>query len=174
MVSPLNDLDESVRTVIHSLLEVWRAIAAQINEMNVTIARAAKSNEACRRMMTIPGVGPITAIAYASTVDRPGRFRRAKDLGPYLGLIPRRYQSGDVDWGGRISKCGDRLTRSLLFEAAGVLLFRTRRSSAIQRWGLAIVRRSGYAKARLAVARKLAVVMHQIWTDETEFCWRAA
>lgn len=76
--------------------------------------------------MTVPGIGPLTSVAYATTVDQPTRFRRSKDLGPYLGLTPRKYQSGEVDRVGSISKCGDRMTRSLLFEAAGVLLFRNR------------------------------------------------
>lgn len=119
--------------------------------------------------MKVPGIGPITAVAYLTAIDDPTRFRRSKDVGPYLGLTPRRYQSGEVDHAGHISKCGDRLTRSLLFEAAGVLLSRTRTPSAPKDWGHALAQRSGYAKARVAVARKLAIILHRLWVDDTEF-----
>lgn len=102
-------------------------------------------------------------------VDEPSRFRRSKDLGPYLGLTPRKYQSGEVDRTGSISKCGDRMTRSLLFEAASVLLFRNRQPSALKEWGLKLSRRAGSRKARVAVARKLAVLLHRLWTNDCVF-----
>jgi transposase len=124
--------------------------------------------------MRMPGVGPLTAVAFHTAIDVPTRFRRSKDVGPYLGLTPTRYQSGEVDHVGRISKCGDRLTRSLLFEAAGVLLSRSRAPSALKDWGLAIARRNGYSKARVAVARKLGIIMHRLWIDGTEFVAAAA
>ena len=117
----------------------------------------------------MPGIGPLTAVAFHTAIDTPTRFRRSKDVGPYLGLTPTRYQSGDVDHPGRISKCGDRLTRRLLFEAAGVLLSRSRAPSALQAWGHGIARRAGYSKARVAVARKLGIIMHRLWIDGTEF-----
>jgi transposase len=102
-------------------------------------------------------------------VDEPRRFAESKDVGAYLGLTPRRYPSGEVDHSGRISKGGDRMTRSLLFEAAGVLLSRNKRASDLKSWGLRLIRRVDFAKARVAVARKLAVLMHCMWIRETPF-----
>jgi transposase len=120
-------------------------------------------------MMTVPGVGPLTAISYLTTIEEPRRFRRSQDVGAYLGLTPRRYQSGEVDINGRISKCGDRLTRKLLFEAANVMLSRTSLPLALREWGAAIGRRSGFWKARVAMARKLAVILHRMWIEERPF-----
>ena len=114
-----------MEVVIECLLSTWRYLGTEVKKLNREVERAARTNPACRRLMTVPGVGYLTSVAYASTVDEPHRFRRAKDLGPYLGLTPRKYQSGEVDHAGSISKCGDRMTRSLLFDAATVLLFRT-------------------------------------------------
>ena len=113
--------------------------------------------------------GPLTAVAFHTAIDVPARLRRSKDVGPCLGLTPTRYQSGEVDHVGRLSKCGDRLTRSLLFEAAAVLLSRSRAPSALKDWGHAIARRAGYSQRRVAVARKLGIIMHRLWIDGTEF-----
>jgi transposase len=124
--------------------------------------------------MTVPGVGPVTALAFASTVDDPKRFKRASDVGAYLGLTPRRYQSGELDRTGRISKRGDRLTRYYLFEAANVLLKVVRRGSALKTWGAKLTKRIGSKKAKIAVARKMAVILHCIWTDGTQFEWSKA
>jgi transposase len=161
--------DRYVKLVIESLLSTWRHLTTEIKKFNREIERAARAIPACRRLMTVPGVGSLTSVSYATTVDEPRRFRRSKDLGPYLGLTPRKYQSGEVDRAGSVSKCGDRMTRSLLFEAAGVLLFRNRQSSAIRDWGLKLSRRAGTRKARVAVARKLAVLLHRLWTNECVF-----
>ncbi len=118
-----------------------------------------------------PGIGPITALAYVTAIDDPGRFRKWRNVGAYLGLTPRRYQSGEVDRAGRIPKCGDGLVRTLLFEAAGVLLTRVQRMSPLKAWGLRLAKRIGAKKAKVAVARKLAVILHCMWTDGTEFWW---
>ncbi len=161
--------DRYVKLVIESLLSTWRHLTTEIKKFNREIERAARAIPACRRLMTVPGVGSLTSVSYATTVDEPRRFRRSKDLGPYLGLTPRKYQSGEVDRAGSISKCGDRMTRSLLFEAAGVLLFRDRQTSALRDWGLRLCRRAGTRKARVAVARKLAVLLHRLWMNECVF-----
>jgi len=158
-----------LQLTIRALLATWRTVQEQIRALDRALVRAAKDREVCRRWMRMPGIGPLTAIAYHSTIDDPARFRRSKDLGPYLGLTPTRYQSGEVDRAGGISKCGDRLTRSLLFEAAGVLLSRSRAPSALKDWGRAIARRAGYSKARVAVARKIAIILHRLWVEGTEY-----
>ena len=119
--------------------------------------------------MTIPGVGPLTALAFVAAVDEPARFRRSRDVGAYLGLVPRRYQSGEVDYSGHISKCGDRRLRSLLYEAANVLITRCKSSLELRDWALAIAARATLRKARIALARRLSTIMHAMLRDGTEF-----
>ena len=125
----------------------------------------------CRRLMTVPGVGPLTALAFRATIDQPGRFRKSRDVGAHLGLTPRRYQSGETDVQGRISRCGDELARTALYEAAHSLLIRSTKWSALRAWGMNIAKRRGMARARVAVARKLAVILHRMWVDGSEFRW---
>jgi transposase len=121
--------------------------------------------------MTIPGVGALTAVSFVAAVDDPARFGRSSGVGAYFGLTPRRHQSGEVDRSGKISRFGDALTRTYLFEAAGTLLSRVARWSALKAWGTRLARRIGGKKARVALARKLAVLMHRVWMDGTEFRW---
>ena len=119
------------------------------------------------------GIGPVTALAFLAAIDDPTRFSRSRAVGAYLGLTPRRYASGEVDWTGRISKCGDTMVRTYLFEAAGVLLTRVQKWCALKAWGLRLAKRAGMKKARTALARKLAVVLHRMWRDGTQFRWTA-
>jgi transposase len=121
--------------------------------------------------MTIPGVGPVTALAFTTAVDDPKRFKKSRSVGAYFGLTNKRFQSGEIDYSGRISKCGDRQVRSYLYGAAGVLLTRVQKWSALKSWGLRIAKRSGLSKAKVAVARKLAVIMHQMWLTGEAFRW---
>ena len=135
------------------------------------LRRLAQAEPTLKRLTSVPGVGPITALAFLTAIDDPSRFKHARDVGPYLGLTPRRYQSGETDRQGRISKCGDTFTRTCLYEAANVLLTRVQRSSPLKAWGMRLMKRIGGKKARIAVARKLAVILHCIWIDGTEFWW---
>ena len=153
------------------MLEVIRAIRLQIKAYDRSLARIARSDAVIKRMMTVPGIGPLTALAFVSAIDDPHRFRRSSDVGAYLGLTPRRHQSGEMDWSGRISKQGDGLARTYLFEAASVTVTRIDRWSTLKAWGLRLTKRIGSRKARVAVARKLAVILHCIWVDGTEFEW---
>jgi transposase len=123
------------------------------------------------RLMTVPGVGPLTALAFRATIDQPSRFRRSRDVGAHLGLTPRRYQSGEADVQGRISRCGDELARTALYEAAHSLLIRGTKWSSLRAWGMNVAKRRGMARARVAVARKLAVILHRMWADSSEFRW---
>jgi hypothetical protein len=116
----------------------------------------------------LPGVGQLTALAFIAAIDDPDRFRRSRDVGAYLGLVPRRYQSGEVDYTGSISKCGDRRVRTLLYEAANVMLTRQGKL-ALKEWALDIGRRSTMRKARIALARRLAIIMHAMLRHGTEF-----
>ncbi len=135
------------------------------------VREEAKADVTTRRLMSVPGVGVVTAMTFRHTIDDPTRFRSAQTVGAYLGLTPRRKQSGEQDYNGRISKWGDRLLRTYLFEAASVLLHRTQRWSALKAWGTRLMKRVGAKKAKVAVARKIAVILHCIWTDGTEFEW---
>jgi transposase len=119
--------------------------------------------------MTIPGVGQLTALAFVAAIDDPSRIRRSRDVGAYLGLVPRRYQSGEIDYVGGISKCGDRWVRTLLYEAANVMLTRYKGQLKLKDWAFAIARRSTMRKARVALARRLAITMHAMLRNETEF-----
>lgn len=164
--------DEEVAPVVISLLEVWRSARDQRQLLDRRLEKHARRNPVCRRLMTAPGVGSITALAFVATVDDPGRFKSSRDLGAYLGLVPRKYQSGEVDRTGGITKCGDQLLRSCLFEAAHVLLHRCPadlHGSDLAEWGRAVARRSGNRKAKVALARKLAVVLHRMWVEESAF-----
>jgi transposase len=151
-----------------------RAVLAEVARLDHMLLREARGDAICQRLMTVPGVGPITALAYQSTIEDPMRFDRARDVGAYLGLVPRRHQSGEVDRSGRISKQGDALRRGYLYEAATVLISRLQRPCALQAWARALAERIGVKKARVALARKLAVLLHHLWSHEENFRWAAA
>ena len=169
----LSLLDEKhvLRSIVEGLLGVHEKVEEQQAALDKRVRTEAKSDETTRRLMSVPGVGVVTALAFRHTIDDPTRFRSAQTVGAYLGLTPRRKQSGEMDFNGRISKWGDRLLRTYLFEAASVLLHRTQRWSALKAWGTRLMKRVGAKKAKVAVARKIAVVLHCIWTDGTSFEW---
>lgn len=160
---------DGLSAAMQGLVAARAAVLSAITAIDVDMKRMAKASDACRRLMTIPGVGVLTALAFTAAVDDPTRFRRSRDLGAYLGLVPRRYQSGEVDYTGSISKCGDRRVRTLLYEAANVMLTRYRGSLKLKDWALAIARRSTMRKARVALARRLAIIMHAMLRNGTEF-----
>jgi transposase len=145
------------------------AVLAAVVAIDGDIRKMARASGACRRLMSIPGVGQLTALAFTAAVDDPGRFRRSRDIGAYLGLVPRRYQSGEVDYTGGISKCGDRRVRTLLYEAANVMLTRYKGQLKLKAWALSIAKRSTMRKARIALARRLAIIMHAMLQHGTEF-----
>ena len=163
--------DAMLAAMCFPMLEVISAICVQIKAYDRSLSRMARSDETVKRMMSVPGIGPLTALAFVSAIDDPHRFKRSSDVGAYLGLTPRRHQSGEMDWSGRISKQGDGLARTYLFEAASVAITRIDRWSTLKAWGLRLTKRIGSRKARIAVARKLAVILHCIWVDGTEFEW---
>src|SRR5271155_4141440 len=154
---------------IQGLAAARAAVLAAIVAIDGDIRRMVRASDACRRLMSIPGVGQLTALAFTAAVDDPGRFRRSRDIGAYLGLVPRRHQSGEIDYTGSISKCGDRRVRTLLYEAANVMLTRYKGPLKLKDWALAVARRSTMRKARIALARRLAVIMHAMLRHGTEF-----
>jgi transposase len=135
------------------------------------IVRRTLRDEVCRRLMTVPGVGPVVALTYRATVDVPARFRNSKAVGAVFGLTPSRYQSGEINRTGAISKCGDEMMRVMLYEAAQVMLTRTNKWSWLKAWAMQIARHRGMKKAIVALARRLAVILHRIWLDGTVFRW---
>ena len=157
--------------VVEPLLKAREVIEQQVADLDRKVMRLARSDDQVRRFMTTPGIGPITALCYLATIDDPKRFNKSRNVGAYIGLTTRRYASGEIDWTGRISKCGDKLLRSYLYEAANVLLTRVAKWSGLKAWGMRIAKRSGIRKAKVAVARKLAVILHRMWIDGTDFQW---
>jgi transposase len=170
----VNDLlgaDHQLLIVVAPLLSIHEHICRQQSEFDDEVRRLAKEDETTRRLMTVPGVGVITALTFRHTIDDPSRFRSASLVGAYLGLTPRRKQSGETDTSGKISRWGDRLLRTYLFEAATVLLYRTKKWSSLKAWGMRLAKRIGMKKAKVAIARKIAVILHCIWVDGTSFDW---
>ena len=157
--------------VVGPMLKVRESIERQIDDLDRKVLKLARHDAQVRRFMTVPGVGPVTALSFKAAIDNPTRFTRSRSVGAYIGLTTRRHASGEVDWSGRISKCGDTMLRSYLFEAAGVLLTRVPKWSALKAWGIRLAKRNGFSKAKVAVARKLAVILHRMWVDGTEFNW---
>ena len=120
--------------------------------------------------MTIPSVGPIVALTYGAAIDDPARFKSSKQVGPHFGFTPRKYQSGETDRTGRISKVGDPTVREALYLAAHVMLTRpVKGCSELKSWGMRIAKRAGMRKAKVALARKLAVIMHRMLADGKAF-----
>ena len=140
----------------------------QIVIMHRRLLAIVRDDEVCRRLMTTPGVGPVVALTYRAAVDVPARFRKSKAVGAVFGLTCAKYQSGEVDWNGRISRCGDEMMRVMLYEAAQSML-RSKKWSWLKAWAMQIARRRGMKRAIVALARRLAVIMHRIWVDGTEF-----
>lgn len=157
--------------MVAPLLRVLETVERETQELDKLFQEYAENNATCENLMTIPGVGAITAVAFTTAVDDPKRFRKSRSVGAYFGLTNRRDQSGERDVAGRVSKRGDKLVRSYLFEAANSLLTRTKSWSALKSWGLRIAKRSCMGKAKVAVARKLAVIMHQMWLTGEAFRW---
>lgn len=168
------DGNAALSAIIEPLLISWQALRDQAALYDREITMKAKSDDDARRLMTVPGVGVVVALAYKAVIDDPARFKRSSSVGAYIGLTPRRYQSGEVDRAGHISKCGDSLLRSYLFEAANVLLTRHPKPCMLKTWGLALAARIGMRRAKVAVARKLAVIMHRVWKDDRDFDWGEA
>ena len=160
-----------LETVIGSMLAARAALQAEFTRLHRALLALVRADPVCRQLMSVPGVGAVVAITFKSGVDDPTRFRRSRDVGPHFGLTPRKYQSGEIDVTGSISKVGDRMVRTALYEAASVMLTRTVRMSPLKSWAMGVARRRGAKKARVALARKLGVVLHRMWVDGTSFRW---
>jgi transposase len=172
-VREMIDGDTMLEPILEPLLRTLAATMEQLQVYDRAVIRRARGDATARHLMTAPGVGTIVALGYITGIETPARFSRSASVGAYFGMTPRRYQSGEVDQAGRVSKCGDGMVRGLLFEAAKVLLSRSAKPSDLQSWGRALAKRIGSKKATMAVARKLAVILHRMWTTGVPFRWTA-
>jgi len=157
--------------LVEPLLIVRRVLREQLGILHRRLLAIVRDDDVCRRLMTIPGVGPVVALTYRVTVDVPARFRNSKAVGAVFGLTPAKYQSGENDRTGAISRCGDEMMRMMLYEAAQSMLVRAAKWSWLKAWAMKIARHRGMKKAIVALARRLAVIMHRIWVDGTDFRW---
>ena len=157
--------------LVEPLLVVRRVLREQLGILHRRLLALVRNDDVCRRLMTVPGVGPVVALTYRATVDVPARFRKSKSVGAVFGLTCAKYQSGEIDRKGAISRCGDEMMRTMLYEAAQSMLFHSTRWSWLKAWAMKIARHRGMKKAVVALARRLAVIMHRIWVDGTEFKW---
>ena len=144
----------------------------EIERLNGRLNDIAGDDDVCHRLTSIPGVGALTALTFKAVIDDPGRFHKSADLGAYLGLVPRRWQSGELDQSGRITRCGDAMLRHLLYECANIVIAILKKDCALKRWAAQLQARSGGRKARVALARKLAVLMHRLWIKGESFDWQ--
>jgi transposase len=170
-VEALIDGEPQVGLIVRPLLATWRQLGEQITTFDKAVQRQVRADPTCRLLMTVPGIGALSSLVYVSTIEDPERFRRSRAVGAHLGLTPRRYQSGEIDRSGHISRCGDSLARTLMYEAAIVILHRVKRASSLRDWALAIAQRAGPGKARVALARKLSVILHSVWRSGQPFRW---
>jgi transposase len=157
--------------IAEAMLSARTILLTEFNKLHKSALDIVRHDEVCRRFMTTPSVGAIVAITYKSALDDPSRIKKSKNAGPLFGLTPKRYQSGETDITGGITRAGDAMVRAVLYEAANVLLSRVTRFSALKRWGLEVAKRRGLKRAKVAVARKLAVILHRMWIDGTTFRW---
>jgi transposase len=158
--------------IIEPLLKARAALKDQFAALHRQVLQTVRHDRVCRLLMTAPGVGPVVALTFKSALDDPTRFARSKAVGVHFGLTPKKYQSGETDRSGHISKIGDELVRTALYEAASTLLHRVQRWSWLKAWAVRVAQRRGTKRAQVALARRLAVVLHRMWRDNTEFCWR--
>ena len=158
--------------IIEPVLVVRRSLRQQFAVLHKMLLGLVRQDPVCRRLMTAPGVGPVVALAYRATVDQPQRFVHSKAVGAHVGLTPRRIQSGESDYDVGISKAGDAMLRVMLFEAAQSLLTHPGvRWSWLKAWGVRVAQRRGLRRATVAVARRLAVILHRMWVDQADFRW---
>jgi transposase len=160
-----------LEAVIEPLLRARETLRKEMNGLHKQLLTLVRADVVCKRLMTVPGVGAVTAMTFKAAIDDPKRFSSSKAVGAHFGLTPRKYQSGETDRTGAITKAGDAMAREALYEAATSLLTKVQRMSAVKAWGMRVAKRRGFKRAGVAVARKLATVMHRMWITETDFRW---
>jgi transposase len=170
-IAELVENSPDLAVLVEPLLAVRRVLREQLGILHRRLLAVVRDDTVCRRLMTVPGVGPVVALTYRATVDVPARFKNSKAVGAVFGLTPSKYQSGEIDRAGAISRCGDDMMRVMLYEAAQSMLLHSTKWCWLKAWAMQIAKRRGMKKAIVALARRLAVIMHRIWVDGTEFRW---
>ncbi len=158
-------------TVIGAMLQARAALWNEFTRLHRAMLKIARADPVCQRLMSAPGVGALVALTYRAAVDDPGRFAKSRTVGAYFGLTPKKYQSGETDIDGGITRVGDAMVRTALYEAAHIMLTRASRFSALKRWAMDVAKRRGMKRAKVALARKLATVLHRMWVDASAFRW---
>ena len=161
----------TLETVIGAMLAARASLWGEFTRLHREMLKIARADKICHRLMSTPGVGALVALTYRSAIDDPTRFGKSSTVGAYFGLTPKKYQSGETDRDGSVSKVGDGMVRTALFEAAHIMLTRATRFSSLKRWALEVAKRRGMKRAKVALARKLSVVLHRMWMDATDFRW---
>jgi transposase len=161
--------DAELVSYIEPLLIIRQHMMIQFEKLEKSVLDIAKNDPVCERLMSIPGVGALTALSFKTAIDQPERFKKSKNVGVHLGLTPKKYASGEIDYNGRITKCGDHIARYHLYIAAQLLLNSVKKWCPLKAWGMRIAKRSSKQKAYVAVARKLSLIMHRMWVDGTYY-----
>ena len=164
----------TLERIAEAMLSARAALKAEYEKLHKAVLAIVREDPVCRRLMTVPSVGPLVAITYKSALDDPSRIAKSKAAGALFGLTPKKYQSGEKDVTGGITRTGDEMVRTALYEAANVLLSRITRFSKLKRWGMDVAKRRGSKRAKVALARKIAVILHRIWIDGTTYRWAEA
>jgi transposase len=162
-----------IKAMVLPPLDLYKSACSQLAVLTKQVEAMANADPICRRLMTAPGVGPVIALSFMSAVDYPERFKKAEDVGAYFGLTPRQFQSGQMDYMTGISKRGDRMVRHHLVIAATVIMTATKTWCPLKAWGVKIAKKQGFSKARVAVARKLAIILHKMWINGKDFEWKS-
>jgi transposase len=157
--------------IAEAMLQAREALRTEFGKLHRAMLAIARADEVCRRLMSVPGVGALVAVTFTSGVDAPERFSRSKAVGAHFGLTPKKYQSGETDITGAVSRVGDVMVRTALYEAAHILLTRAVRFSSLKRWAVEVAKRRGMRRAKVALARKLSVILHRMWVEGTTFRW---
>ena len=164
----------TLERIAEAMLSARAALKAEYEKLHKAVLAIVREDSICRRLMTVPSVGPLVAITYKSAMDDPNRIVKSKAAGALFGLTPKKYQSGEKDVTGGIIRAGDEMVRTALYEAANVLLSRITRFSKLKRWGMDVAKRRGAKRAKVALARKIAVILHRMWVDGTVYRWTGA
>jgi transposase len=166
--------DTALTDALVPMLDARLLLLRTFRDLDARVKRMAREDQVCTRFMTVPGVGPLTALTFKAAIDDPARFSNSRTVGAHFGLTPRRFQSGETDNPGRISRAGDADVRAALYTAANSMLMRSIRWSWLKAWGMRLAKTKGRRRAVVAVARKLAVVLHRMWADQADFRWSNA
>jgi transposase len=164
----------TLERIAGAMLLARATLKVEYEKLHKIVLAIVREDAICRRLMTVPSVGPLVAITYKSAMDDPNRIAKSKAAGALFGLTPKKYQSGEKDVTGGITRAGDEMVRTALYEAANVLLSRITRFSKLKRWGMDVAKRRGSKRAKVALARKIAVILHRMWMDGTTYRWTEA